>query len=36
MVFINGQNDPILLFTKIYINLPLFQKYVKIYHFLGT
>lgn len=30
-----GQNGQILLFTEIYINLSLFQKYVRIYHFLG-
>lgn len=30
-----GQNGQILLFTKIYINLSLFQKYVRIYYFLG-
>ena len=32
----DGQNGTIAKFTKIYINLPLFQKYVGIYHFLGT
>ena len=31
-----GQNDQISLFTEIYINLPLFQKCVRIYHFLGV
>ena len=31
-----GQNDTIALFIEIYINLPLFWKYVGIYHFLGT
>ena len=31
-----GQNDTIALFIEIYINLPLFRKYVEIYYFLGT
>ena len=32
----SGQNCTIALFIKIYINLSQFQKYVGIYHFLGT
>ena len=31
-----GLNDTIALFIEIYINLSLFWKYVRIYHFLGT
>ena len=31
-----GQNDTIALFIEIYINLPLFWKYVGVYYFLGT
>ena len=31
-----GQNDLILLFGKIYCNLPLFLKYIRIYHYLKT
>jgi len=31
-----GQNDTIAPFIKIYINLPFFRKYVRIYHCLGT
>ena len=34
--FDNIGSGTIALFTEIYINLPLFQKYVEIYHFLGT
>ena len=30
-----GQNGQLLVFTKIYINLLLLRKYIKIYHFLG-
>ena len=32
----SGQNSTIALFTEIYINLPLFWKYIKIYHFFST
>ena len=32
----SSQNGTISLFTEIYINLPLFRKYVRIYHFLST
>ena len=31
-----GQNGLILLFGKIYCNLPLFLKYINIYHYLKT
>lgn len=31
-----GQNGLLSLFMKIYMNIPLFQKNVEIYHFFST
>jgi len=32
----SGQNSQIPLFIEIYINVPMLQKYLGIYHFLGA